>query len=103
MPVGFRVLTSPADAEQRKARAALSQHIVQSLDHLAYFQGTGARSDLVARTCMVPRMTEGRWRSGGEGIVLVLTVDQRDLHVRGGQVILLTQHLGGFIGICRVT
>ena len=39
----------------------------------------------------------------GEGKVLVLTVDQRDLHFRGRQVILLTQHLGGFIGIYRVT
>ena len=37
----------------------LSQHIVQSLDHLAYFQGTRGRADLFARTCMVPP-NEGR-------------------------------------------
>lgn len=30
-----------------------------------------------------------------------LTVDLCDLHVRRGQVVLLTQHLGRLVGICR--
>lgn len=31
------------------------------------------------------------------------TVDLGDLHVGGGQVILLTQHLGRLVGICNVS